>query len=133
MELTEASQGNGTTSETSVSSSREHLVAGSQGMITKRVDLALLEGQELLSRALQGAALVGLGITLTAATWFAGAASMVLLMMPDASWVVRLAAFALLNGTGAIGLLTLVRRQSGSPTRARSNGHGLTPRAAGKS
>ena len=61
-----------------VSSSLDHLVAGSQGVITKRIDLALIEGQELLSHTLQRAALVGFGMVLAAGAWFAVAACLVL-------------------------------------------------------
>ena len=110
--------------EPSVASSLEHLVAGSQGVITKRIDLALLEGQELLSRTLQRAALVSGGMVLAAAAWFAGAAALVLFVMPDANPVVRLAAFALLNGTCAAGLVTLALRRGRPQTRVRPNGNG---------
>jgi hypothetical protein len=106
------------TDEPSVSSSLEHLVAGSQGVITKRIDLALL------SRTLQGGALVGLGIVLAAATWFAVAASVVLLVIPDASWVVHLAAFGLLNGGTAGGLVTLAMRRGRPQRGVRANGNG---------
>lgn len=123
MESSEAAQGNGATSESSVSSSLEHLVAGSQGVINKRIDLALLEGRELLSRALQGAALVGLGIILVAAAWLAATVSVVLLVIPDASWAVRFAAFALLNAGTAIGLVTLALRDSRPPAPARRSGN----------
>ena len=80
MELAEASAtnsdsagGDSLTDEPSVTSSLGHLVAGSQGVITKRIDLALLEGRELLSRSIERAALVGAGMVLAAAAWFAGA------------------------------------------------------------
>jgi uncharacterized membrane protein YqjE len=121
---TDSAAGSSLTGEPSVSSSLEHLVASSQGVITKRIDLALLEGRELLSRTLQGAALVGLGIVVAAAAWFAVAASVVLLVIPDASWVVRFAAFALLNGTCAVGLVTLAMRRGRPQRRVRSNGNG---------
>lgn len=129
MESSEAAQGNGATSESSVSSSLEHLVAGSQGVINKRIDLALLEGRELLSRALQGAALVGLGIILVAAAWLAATVSVVLLVIPDASWAVRFAAFALLNAGTAIGLVTLALRDSRPPAPARRSGNGSSREA----
>ena len=93
-----------------MSSAIEHLVASSQGAITKRIDLALLEGQELLSSTLRRAALVGLGMVLGAGAWFAAAACVVLLVTPDANLVVRLAAFALLNAGGALGLVALAAR-----------------------
>ena len=107
--------------EPSVSSSLEHLVAGSQGVITKRIDLALLEGRDLLSHSLQRAALVGFGMVLAAGAWFAFAACLVLLVTPNASLVLRLAAFGLLNAGGALGLVALAMRGR-PPTPARTNG-----------
>ncbi|MBI4515510.1 MAG: phage holin family protein [Deltaproteobacteria bacterium] len=118
--------GDSFTDESSVASSIEHLVAGSQGVITKRIDLALLEGRELLSRSIERAALVGAGMVLATAAWFAGAGAFVLLVAPDASPVIRLAAFGLLNGAGAVGLVTLAMRHSRPPTRVRPNGNGPT-------
>jgi len=100
------------------------LVAGSQGVITKRIDLALLEGQELLSRSIERAALVGAGMVLAAVAWFAGAGAFILFVAPDARPFVRLAAFGLFNGAGAIGLVTLAMRHSRPPTRVRPNGNG---------
>jgi len=114
------------TGEPSVSSSLEHLVAGSQGVITKRIDLALLEGQEVLSRFFERAALVGAGMVLAAVAWFAGAGAFVLFVAPDASPVIRLAAFGLLNGAGAVGLVTFAMQHSRPPTRVRPNGNGPT-------
>lgn len=101
--------------EPSVSSALEHLAAGSQGAITKRIDLALLEGQELLSRTFRGAALLGFGMVLAAGAWFAAATCLVLLATPEANLVARLAIFALLNAAGAVGLVALAmqRRRKG--------------------
>lgn len=101
--------------EPSVSSSLEHLVAGSQGVITKRIDLALLEGRDLLSHSLQRAALVGFAMVLGAGAWFAVAACLVLLVTPNASLVLRLAAFGLLNAGGALGLVALAMRGRPQP------------------
>jgi hypothetical protein len=114
--------------EGSVSSSLEHLVVGGQGVITKRIDLALLEGQELLSRSMERAALVGAGMVMAAAAWFAGAGAFVLLVAPDASPVIRLGIFTLLNGAGAVGLVALARRHSRPPPRVWPNGNGRAPR-----
>jgi uncharacterized membrane protein YqjE len=96
-------------------------------VITKRIDLALLEGRELLSRTLQSAALVGIGIILAAAAWFAATACVVLLVIPDARWVARLAGFGLLNGGTAVGLVTLAARRGRPQTRVRPNGIGSGP------
>lgn len=111
------------TGEPSVSSALEHLVAGGQGVITKRIDLALLEGQELLSRTLQRAALVGVGLVLAAAAWFAMTACVVLFITPDASLVAHLAAIGVLNGAGAVGLVTLAMRRGRPQTLVRANGN----------
>jgi uncharacterized membrane protein YqjE len=124
VESTETSEGNGTTGEPSVSSSIEHLVAGSQGVITKRIDLALLEGQDLLSRVLERAALVSAGIVFAAAAWFAGAAALVLFVMPDATRVVHLTAYALVNGACAVGVVALAPRRARPQTRVRLNANG---------
>ena len=113
--------GDSPTGEPSVSSSLEHLVAGSQGVITKRIDLALLEGQELLSHTLQRAALVAFGMVLAAGAWFAVAACLVLWMTPNTNLVLRLAAFGLLNAGGALGLVALAMRgRPPAPARASS-------------
>ncbi len=117
-----AGGGHRATGKPSVSSSIEHLVDSSQGVITNRIDLALLEGQEWLSRTLRVAALVGFGMVLAAAAWFAVAACLVLLVPPDVDLVVRLALFGLLNGAAAVGLVALA--MLGQPEiRERPNGH----------
>ena len=129
MALAEAQATNGdsagghrATGEASVSSAIEHLVAGSQGVLAKRIDLALLEGQDLLSRTLQRAALVAFGMVLAAGAWFAAAACLVLLATPNANPVVRLAAFGILNAGAALGLVALAMR-GWKQTAPRSNGN----------
>ena len=128
MEFTEtaATGRQGGTSEPSVSSSLDHLVAGSQGVITKRIDLALLEGRQMLSRSIERATLVGASMILAAVAWFAGAGAFVLFVAPDASPVIRLAAFGLLNGAGAVGLVTLAMRRGRPPTGVRPHADGPT-------
>ena len=108
--------------EPSASSALERLASASQDMIVKRVDLALLEGQELLSRTLRGAALGALGMILAAAAWFAAAACVTRLVTEDASAVVRLAIFAFLNAGGAVGLVTLAMRRGRQQAPVRRNG-----------
>lgn len=105
----------------SVTSSLEHLVAGSQGVVTKRIDLALLEGRELLSRSVQGAALGSLGVILAAAAWMAAAASALLFAIPEAGAVIQLAVFAVLNAVGAAGLVAFAGRAAGPPTDTRQD------------
>ena len=115
--------GHSATGEPSVSSAIEHLVASSQGEVTKRIDLALLEGHELLSRSLQRAALVVCGLVLAAGAWFALTACVVLLVAPHATLTVRLAAFGVLNAGGAVGLVALAMRgRPQPPVRAPGKG-----------
>ncbi len=106
----ETAGGQSGTGEPSVSSAIEHVVASSQGVITKRIDLALLEGQELVSRTLHRAVLGVCGMVLAAAAWFALAACLVLLVTPGGSLVLHLVAFGLLNAGGALGLVALAVR-----------------------
>jgi uncharacterized membrane protein YqjE len=96
----------------SVVSSVEHLVAGSHGVITKRIDLALLEGQEILSQTIGRAALFGAGGVLALASWLSGAAALVLFVFPEATALMRLVAFGLLNGGLALVLFALAGRRA---------------------
>jgi hypothetical protein len=119
--------GHDASGEPSISAAIEHLVASSQGEVTKRIDLALLEGRDLLSRTLQRAALIGCGMVLAAGAWFAVAACVVLLIAPHASLAVRLATFGLLNAGGAVGLVALAMRgRPQAPARATGNPPSIT-------
>jgi len=128
VEVTGTTRGNGASGEPTVSSSLEHLVAGSQGVITKRIELALLEGQEFLSRSIERAVLAGVAMVMAAAAWFAGAGVLVMLVVPEASPVARLAAFGLMNAAGAAGLAAFASRHSRPPKRVRPNGSDQTRR-----
>lgn len=91
--------------EPSVSSALERLGAAGQGVVAKRIDLALLEGQELLSQGFGKAALVGPGMVLAVVAWIAAAAALVLVVAPAAPPAVHLAIFASVNAGGALVLL----------------------------
>ena len=125
--LGDGAGGHAGTGEPSVSSAIEHLVASSQGVISKRIDLALLEGQERLLRTLQRAALVGLGLVLAAGAWFAAAACVALLVTPGTNQVLRLAVFGVVNTGGALGLVALAMRGRSQPP-ARANGNAIVNR-----
>jgi len=99
--------------EPSVSSALERLGTAGQGVVAKRIDLALLEGHELLSQTIGRATLVGPGIVLATVAWFALVAAFVLVVTPAATLAVRLAIFGLVNVAGAAGLIALgTRRES---------------------
>ena len=96
-------------------------------MITKRIDLALLDGKELLSQSLQGAAFAAFAMVLAAGAWFALAGCLVLAVIPNAKLVIHLAAFGLLNLGAALGLVALaMRRRPQLAARATNNGSSAT-------
>ena len=104
--------GDASAPEPSVTSALERLLAASQGVVTKRIDLALLEAQEIVSRGVLGAALVGLSVLWVAAAWFALAACVVLLVTADANLIGRIGLFAVLNaGAAGVTVVTLQRRR----------------------
>lgn len=105
--LRDASGNDGAGLAPSMSTSLEHLVSGSQGVFNNRIDLALLEARESLSRSGEKAALVGMAMLLAIAAWFAAAAALVISAAPQWGLPARLAAFALLNALGAAALVTL--------------------------
>ena len=98
--------------EPSVSSSLEHLVSSSQSVITRRIDLALLEGQELLKGSIQYAGLYAAALIFGACTWLAATAGIALYVIPFPNWAYRLGVFALLNGVCAVACVLLARRQN---------------------
>jgi uncharacterized membrane protein YqjE len=91
-------------------SSLTRLLTASQGGISKRIDLAVLETHESLSRTLRRATLVALGLVLAAAAWFALAASLVLVINANATPALRLATFGLLNAGAAFGVVAIAMR-----------------------
>lgn len=105
--------------EPSVSSALERLLAASQGVVTKRIDLALLEVQEIMSRGVADAVLAGLSVLCVTAAWFALAVCIVLVVAANASLVERLGLFAILNILAA-GLAARILRRSWPQIMARS-------------
>jgi uncharacterized membrane protein YqjE len=97
----------------SVSSALERLGSAGQGVVAKRIDLALLEGHELLSRTIGSATLVGPGMVLATVAWFALVTAFILVVAPEATVAVHLVIFGFVNGGGAAGLIALgTRRES---------------------
>jgi uncharacterized membrane protein YqjE len=95
-----------------VQSSIERLVVASQGVITKRIDLALLEGQELVTRTVLALVLGGLGVLLACGAWFAFVAFIVLSLAADAAPATRALIFAGINAIGAAALITPAIRRA---------------------
>lgn len=104
--------------EPSLTGSLEQLVASSQAVVTKRIDLALLEGQEVLSRTVGNAALLIVASLLGAVGWIAAVWALVQFIVPWASELLRLAIFAGVNVVGAVASVILARSMFGSPVSA---------------
>ncbi len=99
-----------------MSSALERLVVASQGVVTKRIDLALLEGQEAISRTFRATALTSVGVLLICAAWFALLWCAVLMI--GAALPVRLGVFSLLNAIGAVALYAASKRRAHPQTRS---------------
>lgn len=54
----------------SLTTALEHLFDATQRIITKRIDLALLEISDALTRVFRGTALIGLGIAIVCCSWW---------------------------------------------------------------
>lgn len=83
--------------EPSMSGAIERLFAATQGVITKRIDLALLQVEEIFSRGLASIAVIGLSVLCLTASWFATVVCAVLLIASNGSLIERVALFGLIN------------------------------------
>jgi hypothetical protein len=115
--------------EPTVSGSLEHLISSSQSVITRRIDLALLETQVLLKEFVEYAGFYAVAIVLAACTWLAATAALSLFIIPFPNWAYRLGVFALLNGAGAGCCVLLARRHTAPVWTKPSNGNGKTMHA----
>lgn len=95
----------------SVASALEHVVHASQQVITKRIDLALLEGRQTLVGAVTGAVIGIVGIIVACAAWFAFAAAVVGLFAGGTSAAAQLAFFGCINAVAALVLAPLAAKQ----------------------
>ena len=98
----------------SVISAVERLLVASEGVIAKRIDLALLEGHELLARVLLIGALGSSVILLVTGALFALIAALVLAIMPEATRAAHLAVFGGIDVVVAVAIaLPLSRTTKG--------------------
>lgn len=97
----------------------EHLVSSSQHVVTKRIDLALLEARELAERSIERVALFGAAVVLATAMWFAAAWAFVLWITPD-TWTLpaQLGVFAALHALAAGACIALALRRPFMPPAA---------------
>ncbi|MFN2427292.1 MAG: phage holin family protein [Candidatus Binatia bacterium] len=100
----------GPIADNSAGAAFEQLVSSTQGVISKRIDLAVLEGREIVSESLHRAGWGGAGIVLATVTWLSLMMSLVFLFLPNAAPAIRLATFALINGIAAAACLAFAER-----------------------
>ena len=94
----------------SIGTALERLLTASQSVVTKRIDLALLEARDLVSRGLISIFLLGLNIVWIAAAWCALTICLIALVLRDGSFVAHVAAFGILNAAAALVGVLIIRR-----------------------
>jgi uncharacterized membrane protein YqjE len=88
----------------------ERLLTASQGVVTKRIDLALLEAQEMVTHGLESIFVLVLNVVWIAAAWFALTIWAITVVLGDHSFADRVAAFGLLNAAAAVAGILMIRR-----------------------
>lgn len=79
----------------------DRLASATQGMVSKRIDLVMLENHELASALLFKSVLVGIGIVLGLGAWFSATTAAVFLLAPAAGTVAHLACLAVIHAAVA--------------------------------
>lgn len=95
----------GAPQEPTIPSAVEKLVAASQGVITKRIDLVMLEVDEMMARLVTRAAFVAFGLVLALAAWVAAVGALVLYVTPGAGTMVHLGIFAAINAAAGVAVV----------------------------
>jgi len=99
-------------SEPSLPAALEKLASATQGVITKRIDLVMLEINALVGTLVVRTALVIFGVIVGLAAWFGAISALVLWLTPNMGTVGHLAIFALVNAAiGAVVVFFAVREQ----------------------
>src|SRR5690242_18981442 len=88
--------------EPSVGAALERLLTASQGVVMKRIDLALLEAQQIVTHGLESVFLMALNLLSISAAWFAFATWLVMTVLGGESFGDRAAAFGVLNAAAAL-------------------------------
>ncbi|HYC56583.1 MAG TPA: phage holin family protein [Candidatus Binatia bacterium] len=83
--------------EPSLPAALEKLTAATQGVITKRIDLVMLEIHELVGTLVMKTGLIVFGVIVALAAWFGAISALVLWLTPNMGTVGHLAIFSLVN------------------------------------
>jgi uncharacterized membrane protein YqjE len=110
--------------EPSVTSSIERMVIASQNVISKKIDLAVLEGQEWITRAVSSVLLAAVGGLLACAAWLSLVACIALALPESFNTLGRAAVFTAVNVIAAILMLRPVLRRVSPRETAEAARHG---------
>jgi uncharacterized membrane protein YqjE len=99
------------TAEPSVPAALEKIASVSQRVLSKRIDLLMLDNHEMISRLLVKAALLSVGVVAGLAAWMTALAAIVTWLMPNWSTPGQLAIFALFNAIVAAAVVYFTLRE----------------------
>jgi hypothetical protein len=97
--------------EPSVPAALEKIASASQRVLSKRIDLLMLDNHELISRLLVKAAALSVGVVTGLSAWLSALSALVMLLLPTWSTAGRLAMFALLNAVFSAVVVAVVLRK----------------------
>jgi hypothetical protein len=96
--------------EPSVPAALEKIASASQRVLSKRIDLLMLDNHEMISRLLVKAALLSVGVVAGLAAWMTATAAIVTWLVPNWSTAGQLGIFALVNAVVAAVVVTFTLR-----------------------
>lgn len=96
--------------EPSVPAALEKIASASQRVLSKRIDLLMLDNHEMISRLLVKAALLSVGVVAGLAAWMTAIAAIVTWLVPAWSTAGQLGIFALVNAVVAAVVVTFTLR-----------------------
>jgi membrane protein implicated in regulation of membrane protease activity len=97
--------------EPSVPAALEKIATASQRVLSKRIDLLMLDNHEMISRLLVKAALLSVGVVAGLAAWMSAVAALVTWLVPTWSTAGQLGIFALLNAVVAGAVIAFTLRE----------------------
>lgn len=97
--------------EPSVPAALEKIASVSQRVLSKRIDLLMLDNHELISRLLVKAAALSVGVVTGLSAWLSAISALLVWLLPDWSTSGRLAMFALLNAVFSAVVVAIVLRK----------------------
>ena len=99
------------TAEPSAAAALEKIASASQRVLSKRIDLLMLDNHEMISRLLVKAALLSVGVVAGLAAWMTAMAALVTWLVPAWSTAGQLALFAGANAVVAAAVVFFTLRE----------------------